>query len=128
MTTTRPKTGIGSPKSPRPSTCASGDLSEFRDRGGKLLMYQGWNDYPLRPQRAIDYLGKVEQAMGGAEATGSFLRLFMVPGMTHCAGGPGPWQVDYVNPLVAWREEGKAPERIIGDPARSGGFRSLGAG
>ena len=97
-----------------PLDVRTGDLSEFRDRGGKLLMYQGWNDYPLRPQRAIDYLGKVEQAMGGPEATGGFLRLFMVPGMTHCAGGPGPWQVDYVKPLVAWREEGKAPERIIG--------------
>ncbi len=92
----------------------SGDLSEFRDRGGKLLMYQGWNDYPLRPQRAIDYLGKVERAMGGATATRSFLRLFMVPGMAHCAGGPGPWQADYVKPLVAWREDGKAPERIVG--------------
>ena len=58
----------------------SGDLSEFRDRGGKLLMYQGWNDYPLRPQRAIDYLGKVEQAMGGAEATERF------PAPVHGAG------------------------------------------
>lgn len=98
-----------------PLDVRSGDMSEFRDRGGKLLMYQGWNDYPLRPQRAIDYLAKVERTMDGAEATRDFLRLFMVPGMTHCAGGPGPWQADYVKPLVAWREEGKAPERIIGE-------------
>ena len=98
-----------------PLDVRSGDLSEFRDRGGKLLMYQGWNDYPLRPQRAIDYLGKVERAMGGAGAIRDFLRLFMVPGMTHCAGGPGPWQADYVKPLVAWREGGEAPERIVGE-------------
>ena len=80
------------------------DLSEFRDRGGKLLMYQGWNDFPLRPQRAINYLDGVKQTMG-ADETDDFLRLFMVPGMVHCAGGPGAWDTDYVEPLVAWREE-----------------------
>ena len=90
------------------------DLTEFRDHGGKLLMYQGWNDYPLRPQRAIDYLARAEAAMGGREETADFFRLFMVPGMVHCAGGPGPWQADYVDPIVAWREEGIAPQRIIG--------------
>ena len=98
-----------------PLDVRSADLREFRDRGGKLLMYQGWNDYPLRAGRAIDYLAEVEQAMGGAEKTADFLRLFMVPGMVHCAGGPGAWRADYVDPLVAWREEGKPPMRIIGE-------------
>ncbi|MCY4013062.1 MAG: tannase/feruloyl esterase family alpha/beta hydrolase [Gammaproteobacteria bacterium] len=88
------------------------DLSEFRDRGGKLLMYQGWNDFPLRPQRAIDYLNGVKQTMGDW-ATDDFLRLFMVPGMVHCAGGPGAWETDYVEPLVAWREQGTAPDRLV---------------
>ena len=88
------------------------DLSEFRDRGGKLLMYQGWNDFPLRPQRAISYLDGVKQTMG-ADATDDFFRLFMVPGMVHCAGGPGAWDTDYVEPLVAWREEGTAPDRLV---------------
>ncbi len=83
-----------------PLDVGSADLSEFRDRGGKLLMYQGWNDWPLRPQRAIDYHADVEREMGGAEATGEFFRLFMVPGMAHCAGGPGAWDTDYVAPLV----------------------------
>ena len=91
------------------------DLSEFESRGGKLLMYQGWNDWPLRPQRAIDYLAAIERSRGGAAQTAGFFRLFMVPGMVHCAGGPGAWQADYVNPLVAWREEGKTPTRIIAE-------------
>jgi feruloyl esterase len=77
-------------------------------------MYQGWNDYPLRPGRALDYLAAVEQENGGAKKAAEFFRLFMVPGMLHCAGGPGPWQADYVDPLVEWREKGKAPERIVG--------------
>ena len=93
---------------------STGDLEDFRNRGGKLLMYQGWNDFPLRPQRAFNYLAAVDRATGGPERTGEFLRLFMVPGMVHCAGGPGPWQADYVDAIVRWTEEGEAPERIIG--------------
>ena len=97
----------------RPFDVASADLSEFQARGGKLLMYQGWNDWPLRPQRALAYLAEVEAEMGGAEATADFFRLFMLPGMAHCAGGPGAWQTDYVAPIVKWREEGEAPERLV---------------
>ena len=92
---------------------STGDLADFRARGGKLLMYQGWNDFPLRPQRAINYLAAVDEATGGPAQTGEFLRLFMVPGMVHCAGGPGPWQADYVDAIVKWTEEGEAPERIV---------------
>ncbi|MEM7080110.1 MAG: tannase/feruloyl esterase family alpha/beta hydrolase [Pseudomonadota bacterium] len=90
----------------------SADLTEFEARGGKLLMYQGWNDYPLRPQRAIAYLEQAQQRHGGAEKTADFFRLFMVPGMVHCVAGPGAWVADYVDPLVEWRENGKAPDRI----------------
>ena len=96
------------------------DLSEFKANGGKLLVYQGWNDFPLRPQRAINHLHHVGAAVEGQ--VDDFYRLFMVPGMTHCRGGPGAWQTDYVTPLVAWRENGVAPDRIVGtqtgkDPA-----------
>ena len=91
----------------------TGDLADFRARGGKLLMYQGWNDFPLRPGRAFDYLAALDEATGGPEQTGDFFRLFMVPGMVHCAGGPGPWQTDYVDPIVQWTEEGVAPERLV---------------
>lgn len=92
----------------------SADLTEFRARGGKLMMYQGWNDYPLRPQRAIDYLHEVEAVHGGKRKTQDFFRLFMVPGMGHCGGGPGAWVTDYIEPLVSWVEKGEAPQMIIG--------------
>jgi len=88
------------------------DLKDFAANGGKLIMYQGWNDYPLRPQRAINYLAAAEEQHGGATKTGEFFRLFMVPGMVHCAAGPGAWVADYVEPLVKWRETGEAPDRI----------------
>ena len=102
------------------------DLSDFKDNGGKLLIYQGWNDFPLRPERAFEHLSAVQDSMGGARSVDEFYRLFMVPGMTHCAGGPGAWQTDYVTPLVKWREEGQAPERIIGtQPGGSVAFDHL---
>ncbi len=88
------------------------DLRAFEARGGKLIMYQGWNDYPLRPQRAIAYLEEAASHHGGREKTAEFFRLFMVPGMVHCAAGPGAWVTDYVDPLVKWREQGEAPDRI----------------
>ncbi len=98
----------------------SADLTEFQERGGKLLMYQGWNDYPLRPQRAIDYVSEAEAIHGGQSKTQEFFRLFMVPGMGHCGGGPGAWVTDYVEPLVNWVEHGESPDRIVGSrPDRS---------
>ncbi len=89
------------------------DLTEFHENGGKLLMYQGWNDWPLRPQRALDYLARANLQNGGPDKTADFFRLFTVPGMTHCARGPGAWIADYVDPLVEWRENDKAPDLII---------------
>ena len=89
------------------------NLRDFAANGGKLMMYQGWNDYPLRPQRAINYLAEAEEQNGGPAKTAEFFRLFMVPGMVHCAAGPGAWVADYVDPLVMWRETGIAPDRIV---------------
>ncbi len=98
-----------------PLDVRSADLREFRDRGGKLLMYQGWNDYPLRPQRAIDYYERVVGSYGQGENVDDFFRLFMMPGVLHCAGGPGAWDADYVDAIVAWRERGEAPDSILAE-------------
>ena len=92
---------------------ASADLQEFRDNGGKLLIYQGWNDFPLRPGRAIEFFNQANELNGGAQSAGDFLKMFMVPGMVHCASGPGAWMTDYVAPMVAWRENDTAPEKLI---------------
>lgn len=65
------------------------DLSGFRAHGGKLIMYHGWNDPAISPWNTITYYQSVQKTMGEAEASG-FVRLYMVPGMEHCVGGPGP--------------------------------------
>jgi feruloyl esterase len=87
------------------------DLSAFRARGGKILMYFGWADPALTPLMGIDYYERVRQTMG--RATEGFFRLFMQPGVLHCGGGPGPSEFDSITPLVDWVERGIAPDRLI---------------
>jgi pimeloyl-ACP methyl ester carboxylesterase len=86
------------------------DLSAFRRRGGKLLMYFGWADPQLNARMGVEYYEQVVEKMGAS--TGEFFRLFMVPGMFHCGGGVGTSQFDAATPLVKWAEAGTAPDRI----------------
>jgi hypothetical protein len=88
------------------------DLSQFRARGGKIVMYYGWADPALNPLMGVQYYEGVRQLMGAS--TTDFFRLFMVPGMFHCSGGVGPSSFDAMTPLVQWVEHGTAPDRITG--------------
>ena len=65
------------------------NLSAFKSRGGRLIQYAGWSDSAISPQNNINYYKAVTALMGGTEKTREFYRLFMVPGMAHCGGGPG---------------------------------------
>jgi feruloyl esterase len=93
------------------------DLRAFAKRGGKLIMYQGWADPAITPLETIGYLDAVRKASPSAARN---VRLFMVPGMMHCAGGPGANVFDMQPALEAWVEKGLAPERIIATDAASG--------
>lgn len=86
------------------------DLSAFKKHGGKLLQYHGWNDPAISPLNSIDYFTSVQKKMGD---TADFYRLFMIPGMEHCMGGPGASDFDHMQVIVKWVEEGVAPERIV---------------
>jgi feruloyl esterase len=67
------------------------DLASFRDAGGKLLMWHGWNDPRLSPSYSIKYREDVIRTLGGrSEAVDDFYRLFMAPGVGHCSVGSGP--------------------------------------
>jgi feruloyl esterase len=91
-------------------------------------MYFGWADALISPRMGLDYYQRVSERMGGVERTQAFFRLFMVPGMTHCQGGPAPYAFgqaaivpalrddpdhDIRRALEAWVERGRAPDRII---------------
>jgi feruloyl esterase len=86
------------------------DLRAFKARGGKLLLYHGWNDGLISPGNTVNYFNDVNKTMGKGQD--DFVRLFMAPGVGHCAGGAGPDQVNWMGALERWRESGKAPDRI----------------
>jgi Tannase and feruloyl esterase len=88
------------------------DLSAFRDRGGKIILWHGWSDQLIYPEGTIDYYQRVERQMGGTEKTSEFARLFLAPGVGHCAGGPGPQPSGQLDAVVHWVEEGKQPETL----------------
>ena len=90
------------------------DLSAFARRGGKLVIVQGVSDPVFSILDTIAWwnaLDKLNRANRGGAA--EFARLFAVPGMNHCAGGPSTDQFDAFGALVAWVEKGSAPERIV---------------
>ncbi|MBB3085213.1 tannase/feruloyl esterase family alpha/beta hydrolase [Geodermatophilus sabuli] len=87
------------------------DLSEFRDAGNKVLLWHGWDDRMIFPMGTVDYYERVQDELGG-DVT-DFARLFMAPGVDHCAGGPGPQPVDPFEALVNWVEKGEAPEQLL---------------
>lgn len=87
------------------------DLTGVHADGKKILMWHGWADVGLNPLRTIDYYEGVREALGAAK-TSEFLRLFLVPGMYHCDGGPGPDVFDDLTALENWVERDRAPERI----------------
>ena len=92
---------------------ADPDLSAFRKRGGKLLLYTGWADPLIPAADTLHYYEGMQKKMGGAQATADFARLFMVPGMGHCAGGNAPTRFDALAALEPWVEQQVAPDTMI---------------
>ena len=86
------------------------DLSAFRDRGGKTIVWHGLADQLITAEGSIDYYTRVQQRMGGAAQTSAFARLYLAPGVAHCSGGPGP-QPRCSDALVSW-VEGQLPETL----------------
>lgn len=102
------------------------DLRTFKARGGKLLLYHGWDDHLIAPGQTVDYYETVRATMGGQVEVDPFMRLFMAPGMDHCALGNGAWAIDFLSYLENWIERGEAPDAITGirprlpaDPAKA---------
>jgi len=113
-------------------------FAPFRKRGGRILSYFGWDDAVISPRVGADYYSRVSKRLG-AKRTRDFYRLFMVPGMTHCQGGPGAYAFgqslpapalagdrhhDIRRTLEAWVERGVAPDMLVAaryrdeDPAK----------
>ena len=77
------------------------DLSAFKARGGKIIQYHGWADPFIPTENSINYYESVVARQGGLNATEEFHRLFLIPGMGHCAGA---YNLDWITALEQWRE------------------------
>ena len=107
-----------------------GDMSRFRARGGKLVLFQGWADTLVAPGQTLAFYNGLSRKSGGMTKAQSFARLFMAPGVMHCGGGPGPNafnsangggrrppsdtpQDDLFAAMTHWVEDGVAPAKVI---------------
>jgi hypothetical protein len=93
------------------ANASDANLRAFRARGGKLLITYGWADAILQPRMGVEYYEKAAAA-NGRDST-DFMRLFMIPGMAHCAGGLGPDQYDAVTAVIDWVEKDIAPDSLV---------------
>jgi feruloyl esterase len=96
------------------------NLRPFLDSGGKLLAYHGWADAQISPANATQYYDRVLETVADEPLVRDGFRLFMAPGMGHCAGGEGPNAFDALTVMEEWVEQGKAPDQIIASRTRDG--------
>jgi pimeloyl-ACP methyl ester carboxylesterase len=100
----------------------AGDMSAVQRRGAKILVYHGVSDPIFSIADTQRWLQEVDRSSG--QRAGDFARLYPVPGMGHCSGGPATDQADFLSPLVAWVEHGVTPEAITASargPGNPGG-------
>jgi feruloyl esterase len=90
------------------------DLSEFVGRGGKLITYHGTTDGLIPYGNSVSYHESVVEELGERRADNS-VKLYLVPGMDHCAGGEGAFAVDWLTPLERWVENGEEPGALHGE-------------
>ncbi len=103
------------------------DLDAFTRRGGKLIMYHGWDDPSISAMNSINYYRSVAERVRDVRRLNSFeaalaetqknARLFLIPGTQHCGNGPGASAFDAVGVLDQWVERGTAPDKIIASRA-----------
>jgi hypothetical protein len=89
----------------------SADLGGFRRSSGRMIVTHGVSDPVFSVSDTLAWWDEVNSRTGGEAA--QFVRVFPVPGMNHCAGGPATDQVDAFSALVSWVEQDEAPSRII---------------
>jgi hypothetical protein len=86
-------------------------LENYLAGGRKLLLSHGWADGLIPPMSTVNFYNELTSQLGAKKTAGA--RLFMIPGMGHCAGGDGPFLFDAISTIDRWVETGQAPERIV---------------
>jgi feruloyl esterase len=98
---------------------SNADISEFVRRGGKLILSGGWNNALVPAGAVVDYYNRVSSTIG-AENTRRAVRLYMVPGMIECNGGPGTDTFDMLGVIRRWVEQSQAPADVTASRVEHG--------
>ncbi|XAH22737.1 tannase/feruloyl esterase family alpha/beta hydrolase [Xylophilus sp. GW821-FHT01B05] len=89
------------------------DLSRFKAKGGKLVLWTGQTDWLITANNATEYYQNVVEQSGGQSTADEFVEYYTAPGVDHCAGGTGADKVDLVGPMFEWIENGVKPSSSI---------------
>jgi len=101
------------------ASASNPDISAYVRRGGKLILSGGWNNALVPAGAVLDYYNRVEATIG-REKTRRSVRLYMVPGMIECNGGPGTDTFDMLGVMRRWVERGQAPNAVIASRVEHG--------
>jgi hypothetical protein len=93
------------------------DLDAFKAKGRKLIVWHGWSDPAMTALGSIKYY---EQVRGRDAGVHNYFRMFLMPGVLHCGGGPGPDSVDWPATIVDWVENSRAPDQVIARKSGAG--------
>lgn len=89
------------------------NLSTFSSRGGKILFFHGDSESWFSPLDTLEYYQSLAVTNGGAEEVAEWGRMFLVPGMAHCGGGPALDHFDMLSAMVTWVEKGTAQDELV---------------
>ena len=82
-----------------------------------MIIYHGWNDPALSAYATIEHY---EAVMKTDPDVKDYIRLYLLPGVLHCGGGPGPDRADWVGLIRDWVENGHAPDRVVVSKIKNG--------
>jgi hypothetical protein len=94
------------------------DYNDVRRRGAKMIVYHGVSDPIFSVRDTERWYRGVDQSSGGN--ADDFVRLYEMPGVNHCSGGPAVDQADFITPLVNWVEQGVAPQALVASARGAG--------
>ena len=88
----------------------STDYKPFGQAGNKMIIYHGWSDAALSAYETTKHYDK---ARAEDIKLDNYVRLFMLPGVLHCSGGPGPQEADWLGILQQWVENDNPPDKVV---------------
>lgn len=107
------KADIGDPQQRLINADQWTDLSSFAARGSKIIFFHGVSDPWFSSNDTVDFFNRMSTATRAGKRAEDWAKLYLVPGMGHCRGGPASLdQFDMLSKLVDWVEKDEAPRSV----------------